>query len=247
MTRAGKGGTALGITMIAAFFAASVGIIVMIFASPLLVSVAFKFGPSELFSIMLLGLLAGGTMSSGSPLKGVSMTVMGLLIGVVGTDVNSGTMRFTFGMVNLADGVELVALALGLFGVTEFLRNVNRLHVVGTTARYGCAICARAGRNQTGILADCARHLGGHPVRRHAWHRSDHHHLHCLCAGKEDIQVARALRSWRTRRRCRPRSFVTFKTQVDFIPTMSLGIPGDPVMALLLGALLIQGIQPDRN
>src|SRR6201985_1980751 len=79
MTRQGRGGPALGITMIASFCAASFGIIVMVFASPLLVRIAFKFGPAELFSIMLLGLVAGGTMSSGSPLKGVAMTVIGLL------------------------------------------------------------------------------------------------------------------------------------------------------------------------
>ena len=120
MTLQGRGGTALGITMVSSFFAASVGIIVMIVASPLLVQIAFKFGPSEIFSIMLLGLLAGGTMSRGSPLKGVAMTVIGLLIGVIGTDVNTGVMRFTLGVTNLDDGVELVALALGLFGVTEF-------------------------------------------------------------------------------------------------------------------------------
>src|ERR1700731_625946 len=87
MTRAGKGGTALGITMISSFFAASVGIVVMIFASTLLVRVAFSFGPAELFSIMLLGLLAGATLSKGSALKGVAMTAMGLLLGIVGTDV----------------------------------------------------------------------------------------------------------------------------------------------------------------
>ena len=82
MTKQGKGGVALGVTMIASFFAASVGIIVMIFASPLLVQIAFKFGPTEIFSIMLLGLLAGSTMSRGSPLKGVAMTLFGLLCGV---------------------------------------------------------------------------------------------------------------------------------------------------------------------
>src|SRR6478752_4289661 len=95
LTKQGKGGTALGITMIASFFAASVGIIVMIFASPLLVAVAFKFGPAEIFSIMLLGLLAGSTMSRGSPLKGVAMTLFGLLCGIVGTDVNSGSFRYS--------------------------------------------------------------------------------------------------------------------------------------------------------
>lgn len=93
MTRAGKGGTALGITMICSFFAASVGIIVMIFASPLFTEISFKFGPTEIFSIMLLGLLAGSTMSRGSPLKGVAMTLFGLICGCVGTDVNSGTFR----------------------------------------------------------------------------------------------------------------------------------------------------------
>src|SRR5471032_117858 len=89
MTKQGKGGTALGITMIASFFAASFGITVMVFASPLLVQIAFKFGPTEIFSIMLLGLLAGATMARGSPLKGVAMTIFGLFCGVVGTDVIS--------------------------------------------------------------------------------------------------------------------------------------------------------------
>ena len=87
---------------------------------------------------MLLGLLAGGNDVSGSPLKGVSMMVLGLLLGVVGTDVLPGAQRFTFGVPRAVDdGVELVALALGLFGVTEFLRNVNRMEAVSTT--YGCS------------------------------------------------------------------------------------------------------------
>ena len=102
LTRQGKGGTALGITMIASFFAASFGILVMIFTSPLLVKAAFAFGPSDIFSIMLLGLLAGATMSRGSPLKGVAMTLIGLLCGVVGTDVNTGVLRFTFNVPELA-------------------------------------------------------------------------------------------------------------------------------------------------
>jgi TctA family transporter len=95
MTKAGRGGAALGVTMMASFFAASVGIIVMIFLSPLLVEVAFKFGPTEICSIMLLGLLAGATMSRSSPLKGIAMTLFGLICGVVGTDVITGTQRLT--------------------------------------------------------------------------------------------------------------------------------------------------------
>ena len=245
MTRAGKGGTALGITMIASFFAASFGILVMIFASPLLVQIAFKFGPTEIFSIMLLGLVAGGTMSRGSPLKGVAMTVFGLLIGCVGTDVNSGTMRFTFGFPELSDRVELVALAMGLFGVADFLCNVNRMKFVGTEAKVrlrdmrpskaelkqsffpmvrgtliGTLFGAMPGTGPTittFIAYAFERKISKTPER----------------FGHGAIEGVAA-----------PEAASHSKTQVDFIPTMSLGIPGDAVMALLLGALLIQGIQP---
>lgn len=245
LTKAGKGGTALGITMIASFFAASVGILVMIFASPLLVSVAFKFGPTELFSIMLLGLVAGGTMSRGSPLKGIAMTCVGLLVGLVGTDVNSGVERFTFGFIELSDKVELVALALGLFGVADFLHNVNRLKVIGNTMKLklrdmrpskaelkqsfwpmvrgtlvGTVFGAMPGTGPTittFIAYAFEKKISKTPER------FGHGALEGVAA---------------------PEAASHSKTQVDFIPTMSLGIPGDAVMALILGALLIQGIQP---
>src|ERR1700712_1677280 len=129
LTRQGRGGAALGITMMASFFAASVGIVVMIFLSPLLVEVAFKFGPTEICSIMLLGLLAGATMSRGSPLKGVAMTVFGLFCGAVGTDIVSGPGRYPFDLPDLADGVELGALFMGLFGIADFLMSVNRTNI----------------------------------------------------------------------------------------------------------------------
>ncbi|MGS0744036.1 tripartite tricarboxylate transporter permease [Glaciimonas sp. GG7] len=245
LTKQGKGGTALGITMIASFFAASFGIVVMIFASPLLVSVAFKFGPTEIFSIMLLGLLCGGTMSKGSPLKGVAMTIVGLLIGLVGTDVNTGTARFTFGLIELSDKVELVALALGLFGVTEFLRSVNRMEAVGSGVKMrirdmrpskaelkqsffpmvrgtliGTLFGAMPGTGPTittFIAYAFERKISKTPER----------------FGHGAIEGVAS-----------PEAASHSKTQVDFIPTMSLGIPGDAVMALILGALLIQGIQP---
>jgi putative tricarboxylic transport membrane protein len=245
MTRKGKGGTALGITMIASFFAASFGITVMVFASPLLVEIAFKFGPTEIFSIMLLGLLAGGTMARGSPMKGVAMTLIGLLIGIVGTDVNSGAQRFTLGIPELTDKVELVALALGLFGVADFLRSVNRMHLVGSGAKVrfrdmrptkaelkqaffpmlrgtliGTLFGAMPGTGPTittFIAYAVERKISKTPER----------------FGQGALEGVAS-----------PEAASHSKTQVDFIPTMSLGIPGDAVMALLLGALLIQGIQP---
>jgi len=96
LTQKGKGGMALGLTMLASFFASSVGIVVMIFAAPPLGRAALQFGPAELFSIMLLGLVVGATMSRGSPVKGIAMTVIGMLLGSVGTDITTGIERFGF-------------------------------------------------------------------------------------------------------------------------------------------------------
>jgi TctA family transporter len=245
MTRQGKGGTALGITMIASFFAASFGITVMIFASPLLVEIAFKFGPTEIFSIMLLGLIAGGTMSRGSPLKGVAMTVVGLLIGIVGTDVNSGAARFTFGVPELTDKVELVALALGLFGIADFLRSVNRMQVVGsgTKVRFRDMRPSKAELKQAflpmlrGTLIGTL--FGAMPGTGPT--------ITTFIAYAVERKISRTPERFgrgALEGVASPEAASHSKTQVDFIPTMSLGIPGDAVMALLLGALLIQGIQP---
>ncbi|MFM0501421.1 tripartite tricarboxylate transporter permease [Paraburkholderia caffeinilytica] len=245
LTKRGKGGTALGITIICSFFAASVGIVVMIFASPLLVRVAFSFGPAEIFSIMLLGLLCGGTMARGAPLKGVAMTVTGMIIGLVGTDVNSGIMRFTFGIPALGDGVELVALALGMFGMTEFLRNVNQMQTIGSDTRVRLKDM-RPSRAE--LKQACLPMMRGTLIGT----------LFGAMPGTGPsittfIAYALERRLSRTPGRfgqgalegvAAPEAASHSKTQVDFIPTMTLGIPGDPVMALILGALLIKGIQP---
>jgi TctA family transporter len=245
MTKKGKGGTALGITMIASFFAASFGITVMIFASPLLVEVAFKFGPTEIFSIMMLGLLAGATMSRGSPLKGVAMTVIGLLIGVIGTDVNSGALRFTFGFTELSDRVELVALALGMFGVADFLRSVNRIHFVGneTKVRLRDMRPSKAELKQAffpmvrGTLVGTL--FGAMPGTGPTITTFIAYAFERKISKTPERFGQGALEGVAS-----PEAASHSKTQVDFIPTMSVGIPGDAVMALILGALLIQGIQP---
>lgn len=245
MTKAGRGGAALGITMICSFFAASVGIIVMIFASPLLTEIAFKFGPTEIFSIMLLGLLAGSTMSRGSALKGVAMTLFGLLCGVVGTDVNSGAMRFNFGINELSDGLELVAIAMGLFGLADFLLNVNRMKVITvntklrvsdmrpTLAELREAFWPMVRGTAVGTVFGAMPGTG--PT------------ITTFVAYALERKISRTPERFGTGMIAgvaSPEASSHSKTQVDFIPTMSLGIPGDAVMALILGALLIQGIQP---
>jgi TctA family transporter len=246
LTRQGRGGAALGITMISSFFAASVGIIVMILASPLLVSIAFKFGPPEIFSIMLLGLLCGGTMSRGSALKGVAMTLVGLLIGTAGTDVNSGVMRFTFGFSELSDKIQLVALALGMFGVTEFLRSVNRMQTISdnntrvrlrdmrpSKAEFKRAFMPMMRGTLIGTLFGCMPGTGPTITTfiAYAFERKVSKTPERFGTGMIEGVAA-------------PEAASHSKAQVDFVPTMSLGIPGDAVMALILGALLIQGIQP---
>jgi TctA family transporter len=245
LTRQGRGGTALGITMMASFFAASVGIVAMIFLSPLLVQAANSFGPADICAIMLLGLLAGATMARGSPLKGVAMTVLGLLCGAAGTDAISGTSRYTLGITELRDGVELGGLTMGLFGIADFLVSVNRTTIAPSEARVrmrdmrpsraelrqafwpmvrgtgvGTLFGALPGTGPTittFIAYALERKLSRTPER----------------FGKGALEGVAA-----------PEAASHSKTQVDFIPTMSLGIPGDAVMALILGALIMKGIQP---
>jgi TctA family transporter len=245
LTRQGRGGTALGITMMASFFAASVGIVAMIFLSPLLVQAANSFGPADICAIMLLGLLAGATMARGSPLKGVAMTVFGLLCGAAGTDAISGTSRYTLGITELRDGVELGGLTMGLFGIADFLVSVNRTTIAPSDARVrmrdmrpsraelrqsfwpmvrgtgvGTLFGALPGTGPTittFIAYALERKLSRTPER----------------FGKGALEGVAA-----------PEAASHSKTQVDFIPTMSLGIPGDAVKALILGALIMKGIQP---
>ena len=184
-------------------------------------------------------------MSRGSPLKGIAMTVIGLLIGVAGTDVNTGTLRFTFGVTNLDDGIELTALAMGLFGVAEFLLNVNRLKVIGSNMKLGL-------RDMMPSVAELKQSFM--PMVRGTAIGT----LFGAMPGTGPtittfIAYAVERKISRTPERfghgaiegvASPEAASHSKTQVDFIPTMSLGIPGDAVMALILGALLIQGIQP---
>ena len=246
MTLQGKGGTALGITMMASFFAASVGIVVMIFLSPLLVRAAYSFGPADICAIMLLGLLAGATMARGSPLKGVAMTVFGLLCGAVGTDVISGTARYTLRRHRAARRHRAGRPDDGPVRHRR-LPGQRQPHDDQPGARPGAHArhAAEPGRDEAGVLADAARHRRRHAVRRAARHRPDDHHLHRLRARAQDrARTPERFGKGALEGVAAPEAASHSKTQVDFIPTMSLGIPGDAVMALILGALIIKGIQP---
>src|SRR5690606_29524635 len=125
MARQGRAGIALFVTTIASFIGGTVAILLLVFFAPLLAKVAVGFSAADYFSIMLLALVAASSLSTGSALKGLCMVVLGLVLGLVGTDINSGQFRYTFGIPALADGISLVALAMGLFGVAEILANLD--------------------------------------------------------------------------------------------------------------------------
>jgi putative tricarboxylic transport membrane protein len=246
LTKQGKGGTALGVTVISSFVGASFGITEMIFLAPALVKIALKFGPAEICSLMLLGLLAGSTLARGSPLKGVTMTVLGLIIGIVGSDIETGTPRLTFGFVQLYDGVEIAALALGLFGIAEFMKSVNQ------NVKLDHAYAKVGFRDMWPSREDLKRSF--FPMIRGTLIGS----LCALIPGTGPtiasfVSYATEKKISRTPEKfgtgmiegvaC-PEASTHSSVQGDFIPTMSLGIPGDVVMALILGALIIQGIVP---
>ncbi len=246
MTLKGRGGAALGITMIASFIGASFGITEMIFFAPVLVGFAFKFGPSDICSLMLLGLLAGSTLARSSPLKGIAMTVLGLLFGIAGTDINTAEQRFTFGILHMADGIEIVALALGIFGIAEFLKCVNYIKPIAPKNMHV---------SMRDMLPSREELKTAFPAM---WRGTFVGSLCALIPGTGPTIasfVAYALEKKITRTPERfghgavegvasPEASTHSSVQGDFIPTMSLGIPGDAVMALILGALIIQGITP---
>jgi TctA family transporter len=246
LTQQGKGGVALGITMLGAFVGAAAGIFQMILFAPLLVRFALSFGPADICSLMLLGLVAGSTLARGSPLKGIAMTLIGLLLGCVGTDVDTGTGRFTFDIVALYNGVDLVAIALGFFGIAEFLQSINSPALANPMKP---SIRLRDMRPSAGDLRRSAL-----PILRGTLIGS----LCSLIPGTGPtiasfVAYATEKKISKTPARfgqgalegvASPEAATHSAVQGDFIPTMSLGIPGDAVMALILGALIIQGIQP---
>ena len=146
MAKQGRAGAALGIAAIGSFVAGTLGVIVMTFFAPAIAAVAIRFGPPENFALMVLGVVCTLYMITRSPVKGALMVALGFLTATVGIDVVNGRERFTFGSVDLSAGIELLAVVIGLFGVTEVLSNVET--IVKSTRRYGA---------HSRVMADAAR------------------------------------------------------------------------------------------
>jgi TctA family transporter len=244
MARQGRAGRALGMAAIGSFFAGCVATVIIALFAPPLAEVALKFGPTEYFSLMVLGLIAATVLAHGSLVKAIAMVILGLLLGLVGTDVNSGVARFNFGLSELSDGINFVVVAMGMFGFAEIIANLEHREkrdvftakiegllptkqdikdcvgavLRGTTLGSALGILPGGGA----LLASFAAYTLEKKV---SWNKANF--------GKGAIQGVAA-----------PESANNAGAQTSFIPLLTLGIPSNPVMALMIGAMMIQGIAP---
>ena len=245
MAKQGRAGVALFMTTIASFVGSMLGILVLVLFAPSIAELGLKFGAAEYFSMMVLGLIAASTLASGSPVKGLAMVVLGLLIGTIGVDVNSGQARFDFGILQLMDGVNLVALAMGIFGVSEIIASVLRARegVVAEKISMRSMLPRRQEVKDSVVPMLRGTGVGGFfgalPGTGASIASFMSYALEKRVAkdpsrfGKGAIEGLTA-----------PESANNAAAQTAFVPTLSLGIPGDAVMALMLGALIMHGIQP---
>jgi TctA family transporter len=247
MARQGKAGTALAVAALGSFFAGTVAtLLVALFAPPLTV-IALKFGAAEYFSLMLLGLVSAIALAHGSILKALAMVVLGLILGLVGTDIYTGTPRFTFGITEYADGLSFVALAVGVFGIAEILRNLEGEQdrtVLGTSLgglfpsredlkrMVAPMLRGTAVGSVLGILPGGGAVLAAFASYTIEKRISDHPEEF----GKGAIAGVAG-----------PESANNAGAQTSFIPLLTLGIPANPVMALMVGAMIIQGVVPGPN
>jgi putative tricarboxylic transport membrane protein len=244
MARQGRAGAALGIAAIGSFFAGCVSTVIIALFAPPLAEVALKFGPAEYFSLMVLGLIAATVLAHGSLIKAIAMVILGLLLGLVGTDVNSGVARFSFGVSELSDGIGFVSVAMGVFGFAEIINNLEQKgerevfvkKVKGLLPTFkdlkdsapsilrGTALGSFLGILPGGgaLLASFAAYTLEKKVSKNSAN-----------FGKGAIQGVAA-----------PESANNAGAQTSFIPLLTLGIPSNPVMALMIGAMMIQGIAP---
>lgn len=244
MARQGRAGVALTTAALGSFFAGTVATVLLAVAAPPLAQIAFKFGPAEYFSLMVLGLIAAVVLAHGSVIKAIGMIMLGLLLGLVGTDVNSGMARFSFGIPELSDGIGFVAIAMGVFGFAEIIKNLeqgearevftSKVSSLWPTKKdfkeaYPAVLRGTALGSLLGILPGGGAILGSFSAytleKKIAKDPSKF--------GKGDIRGVAA-----------PESANNAAAQTSFIPLLTLGIPPNPVMALMVGAMIIQGIQP---
>ena len=203
MARQGRAGPALAIAAIGSFFAGTVGTLLIALFGPPLAELALKFGAPEYFSLMLMGLVAAAVLAQGDMMKSLAMVVIGLLLGIVGTDVNTGVQRFSFGVTELSDGIGFIVVAVGVFAIGEIVANLGDPDERRGLHRQGDEPVADEGRPQALDRPDPARHRDRLVLRRAARHRAGDRLVRVLHGGEEARQRPLALRQGRDRGRGR--------------------------------------------
>jgi TctA family transporter len=247
MARQGRAGPALAAAGLGSFFAGCVGTLILAaFAAPL-TELAFKFGPAEYFALMILGLIGAVVLASGSLLKAVAMIVLGLLLGMVGTDVNSGVARYSFDIAELTDGIGFIVIAMGVFGYGEIISNLSKHESereVFTASVSGLMPTKEDFKNMvpavlrgTSLGAVLGILPGGGAVMAafaaYTLEKKTKLRPGEVPFGKGNIRGVAA-----------PEAANNAGSQTSFIPLLTLGIPPNAVMALMVGAMTIHNIQP---
>ena len=244
MARNGQAGKALATAALGSFFAGTVATVLLALFAPPLADLALKFGPAEYFSLMVLGLVASVVLASGSLLNAIGMVILGLLLGLVGTDVNSGAARYTFDTPQLADGINFVIVAMGMFGIGEIIRNLEHDETRNLVMKKVSGLMLNK-EDFKRIIAPVLRGTllgsalgilpgGGAMLASFAAYSLEKKvSKNSAQFGKGAIEGVAA-----------PESANNAGAQTSFIPMLTLGIPSNPVMALMIGAMIIQGIQP---
>ncbi|MFG1215430.1 tripartite tricarboxylate transporter permease [Xanthobacter flavus] len=247
MARKGRAGAALATAALGSFFAGSVATLLLALFAPPLANLALQFGPPEYFSLMVLGLIASVTLASGSVVKAIAMIVLGLILGLSGQDIYTGTPRFTFDLPELSDGFDFVALAMGMFGISEIIRNLEDEHQRSLVAAKVKSLMLTKEEFKR-IIAPVLRGTvigsflgilpgGGAMLSSFASYSIE----------KKISKNPREFGRGAIEGVAGPESANNAGAQTSFIPMLTLGIPSNPVMALMIGALIIQGITPGPN
>lgn len=244
MAKKGRAGAALGIAAVGSFIAGTAGIIGLTFLATPLSNLALKFGPPEYFSLTLLGLLLATVLSTGSVLKGLLMVVMGLWLGCIGIDPVSGKFRFDYGILQLQDGFDFVTLAMGLFGIAEILVNLEtKLKTQLVTTRVGRIWPALADWLES-RYAVCRGSLIGFFVGLLPGGGALVGSLLSYALEKRLSREPERFGQGAIEGVAGPESANNAAATASFIPLLTLGIPGNPAVAMIFAALLIQGVQP---
>src|SRR5712691_3205187 len=245
MARQGRAGSALAIAALGSFFAGTVSTAIIATFAPPLARLGQSFGAPEYFSLMVLGLVAAVVLAHGSIVKAIAMIILGLLFGLVGTDGQTAGLRFTFGITQLSDGIDFAVLAIGLFGVGEIISNLTQSATGGSVTtqkitrlwptREDFRLAWPAVLRGTALGSLLGVLPGGGAT------------LSSFAAYVLEKKVARNPSRFgrgAVEGVAGPESANNAGAQTSFIPMLTLGIPGNAVMALMIGAMTIHGIQP---